>query len=140
MVELRTQPARCAVTRVAGLGESTLYVIWSRCALVVLQVTGHACRRRQVVIVADVAIDALARRYCVCSRQSETCRRVIKARTRPGRGVVTLLASLRETALRVVRIRCALIVLQMARHTSRARQVVIVVDVAIDALTRRNRV
>ena len=50
------------------------------------------------------------------------------------------LASLREIRRHVVRVRGALIILQVARHARRAVQVVVIVDVAIRALPRRHRV
>jgi len=53
---------------------------------------------------------------------------------------VALIACLREAGRNVVRVCGSLIVLQMARHAGRARQGVIIVDMAIDALTRWNRV
>jgi len=51
---------------------------------------------------------------------------------------VTLLAGLREVGGDVVGIVRALVILQMARHTGRAVQIVVVVNVAIRTLSRRD--
>jgi len=80
-------------------------------ALEVLQMARDACRVRQVVVVVDVAFAALARRNCVHARQREAGQVVIEAGIRPGRGVVALLASLRELRADVVWIRRALVIL-----------------------------
>ena len=53
---------------------------------------------------------------------------------------MALIATLREVRRDVVRIRRALVVLEMAGHTGIAGQVVIVIDVAIGALPWRYRV
>ena len=47
----------------AGLCESARHVIRITGALEILQVTGYARRAREVVIIIDVAISALPRRY-----------------------------------------------------------------------------
>jgi len=56
----------------------------------------------------------------------------------PSRSVVTNLASLRKSAGDMVGIRGPLEVLQMARHAGIGSQVVIVIDVAISASSRRH--
>ena len=61
---------------------------------------------------------------------------MIEGRTRPGGGVVTLLAGLREARRDVIRIGRALEVFQVAGNAGRVRagQVVVVIDVALRAL------
>lgn len=55
----------------------------------------------------------------------------------PSNGTVAGLAVLRKSSRDVIRIRSALEILQMARSASRAGQVVIVVDMAVEAYARR---
>jgi len=87
-----------------------------------------------------VAIGTLTRRHGVRARQRETRAVVVERRVQPGTRVVTLLAGLREIRRHMIRVGRALEILQVARDTSRAVEVVVVVDVAVDARTRRNRV
>ena len=122
------------MTDIASLRETLLRVIRIVRVLVVLQVTRYASRLRQVVIVVDVAVCALARWNRVLGRQRETRFRMVKLCRRPGARRVAHFASLRETLLDVVRIGGALVVLQVARDARGLRQLVIVVDVAIRAL------
>src|SRR5512135_2092834 len=98
----------------------------------------HASCRRQVVVVIDVAIAALSRRYRMRAGQSEPCAGMIKRRIEPRSGVVALLAGLGEVRRDVVGIGRALIILQVTRYASRGGDVVIVVDVAVSALSRRH--
>jgi len=65
---------------------------------------------------------------------------VVEGRVQPGGRVVARVAGLREVRSRVIWIRCSLIVLQVTRGTGRAGQVVVVVNVAIGALTGRHGV
>ena len=74
------------------------------------------------------------------SRQGESGARMIERRIQPRGRVVALLAGLREVRGYVIRIRRALVVLQVARHAGRIRDAVIIVHVAVGTLPRRHRV
>ena len=138
VIEGCVQPGAGAVALLASLREIRRDVIRIRRALEILQVTGHARRTCQVVVVVDVAIGALARRHGVQSGQLKPGSAVIEDCVQPGAGAVALLTSLREIRGDVIRIRRALKILQVAGHAGRARQVVVVIDVAIGALARRH--
>ena len=122
---------------IAGLREVSGHVVRIRRALKILQMAAYAGRARQVVVVVDMAIGAQARRYGVRSRQCESGSRVIEFAVGPGYGVMTLLAGRGETAMRY---RCGrrVEIILMAADASRAGDVVVVVYVAIRALTRRD--
>ena len=97
----------------------------------------HARRRRQVVIIVDVAISTSARRHSVQAGQSEASCGVIELAVGPLNRVVALLTGGRESRVRHRRGRVVVIGLV----TTDARgigDVVVVVDVAISTLTRRN--
>ena len=122
----------------AGLRESSLNVIRVRRALVALQMARHAGCHRDVVVVVDVAIDALSRRNGVCSCKREPRRGVVKFCTRPRCGVVALLARLSKTSLHVVRVRGRLEIFQVTRDAGSDRDVVVVIGMAIGTLPRRH--
>ena len=84
-----------------------------------------------------MAVGAHPRRNSVHAREGESGRIVVKRRIRPGNGVVTLIAGLREAGGHVIGIRGSLVILQVTGNAGRAREVVVVVDVAIRTLTRR---
>jgi hypothetical protein len=65
------RPVARAVALLAGLRETRCDVVRIRRALEILQVATHACRGSDGVIVVDVAVGALPRRYCVHSREGE---------------------------------------------------------------------
>jgi len=81
--------------------------------VVVGLVATDAGGRRDVVVVVDVAVRALARRHGMRAGQREPGGRVVKRCRLPCRCVVARLASLRESAAHVVRIRGALEILQV---------------------------
>ena len=87
-----------------------------------------------------MAVRTQTRRQRVTSRQRETGAAVIEGGIGPRRRVMALITCLREAGRNVIRVCGSLIVLQMTRYASRARQGVVIVDMAIDALPRWNSV
>ena len=138
VIEGRVQPRTRVVALIAALGEVRSHVVWVCRSLVVLQVTAHAGGAGEVVVVVDVAIRALTRGHRVHPRQWEVRHVVIERRVRPRGRVVTLSASLGEVGRDVVRIHRALIILQVTAYASCAREIEVVVDVAVGALPGRN--
>ena len=106
---------------------------------VVILVTRNAGSARQVVIVVDMTISTLTRRYRVCTGKRKPCAAVVKRRIQPGTCVVALVTSLRKVRCNVVRIGRALIVLEMAAGAGVRCQVVVIVDMTIGTLPRRDR-
>jgi len=98
-------------------------------------VTRHARRAGQVVVVVDVAIDALARRHDVRTRQNESGGRVVELAVGPGHSVVTLRARGWETGMRNRRGRRVVVGL-VAAHAGGRGDVVVVIDVTIRTLPR----
>lgn len=87
-----------------------------------------------------MAIRAETRRHGVTSRQGETGIAVVEGGIGPRTRAVALIACLRKAGRNVIRVCGSLIVLQMTCHAGRARQGVVIVHVAIDALPRWNGV
>ncbi len=140
VVEGPIQPGRCAMALVAGLREVRLHVVRVSCVLIVLQVTVHARATRDVVIaeLRVVAIGALPRRHRVEAGQRKSGRGVVELAICPLHGIVAVLAGRREASVchrsgRVVEIGL------VARYAGSIGDVVVVVDVAIRALPRRDR-
>ncbi len=136
VIKARRLPGRGRVADVASLREVPLHVIRIRSSVEILEVTGNASRRRQVVIIVDVAVGALTRRDSMRAGQRESGLRVVEVRGLPGCRRVADFASLRQVRLHVVRIRSGVEILEVTRHAGRRRQVVIIVDVAIGASPR----
>ena len=134
VIEFAVRPQNGIVAVLAGGREMRCDVVHrtGRRVVVVLMTT-HARGARQVVIIVDVAVRALARWNRVRTAQRESCSAMVKSCVQPTTGVVTLIAGLREVRRNVIRIRRPLKVLEMAGYAGRAGQVVIVVDVAIAA-------
>ena len=98
VVEARIQPRRSAVAVLTSRGEELWLrgVSWVRRLVVIRLMTANAgCRQRRVVVV-HMAIRALARWNCMQAGQWERRVVVIERRIRPGNGVVTNFALLRE--------------------------------------------
>ena len=127
-------PGRGAVADFASLRVAACHVIRILRARVIVQVAGNACCHRDVVVVVDVAERAWRRRVRACQR--ETRRRVIKLGVRPEGSVVTLFARGREAAMIHRRFR-RVVVRLVARDAGRDRDVVVIVDVAGCARSRR---
>jgi hypothetical protein len=101
----------------------------------------RACRAGQVVVAVDVAIGTLPRRRRVRPGQRESRAAVIEFAIRPKHAVVAGLTRSREMRSDVVHRRgCRVVVIHVASHAGGARQVVVVINVAIRALPRRHRV
>ena len=71
------------MTLLAGLRESALYVVGVRCCLEIFQMARDACRDRDVVVVVDMAIGALAWWHGMGSGQREAGFRMIEGRRLP---------------------------------------------------------
>ncbi len=138
VVERRRLPRRSAMADLATLREAARHVIWIRRSLEVRQVASHAGRTGQVVAAKFrvVAVAALARGYGVHPRQGEAGCAVIELAIHPSRGVMTLFTGRRETGVGHGTGRTGEILL-VARNAGGIRDVVVVVDVAVDAHPRR---
>lgn len=71
--------------------------------LVILQVARDTSRSAQVVIVVDVAVSALPRRYRVAARKGESDGRMIELGSEPVLHAVAFFAGDRELASNVIR-------------------------------------
>jgi len=103
-------------------------------------VARNASRSRQVVVVVDMAVQADSGRIRVRVGQKESDRGMVKAGGLPGDCGVALLAGLRESARHVVGALCALVIREMACHAGRRAEGVVIVDMAVQADSRRIRV
>lgn len=139
VVESRIQPRSRVVTLVAGLREIRRDVVRIRRSLEILQMTGHAGRAVEGVVVVDVTVRARTRWNSVHASQRETGCGVIEFTVSPQHRVMALLTGRRESRVRHGR-RCVVVVVLVARDACCTRDVVVVVDVAVRALARRNRV
>lgn len=118
----------------AGMG------YWRRGIVVSGLVATDARRGCNAVVVVDVTVAALPRRYGVRAGQRESGFRMIERRRLPRRSVVAGVAGLGKSAGDVVRVRGVLKILQVTRYASLASQVVVVVAVAIATLPGRDGV
>jgi len=121
MVESAIGPLNGVMAGFAGSWKRGGDVVHRRKSVrVIVLMARYAGRARQVVVVVNVAIGALARRNGVVTSQYEACAVVVEGCVEPRRRVVALVAALGEVRCNVIRIRSSLIVLQMARHAGGA--------------------
>ena len=92
VVKRRVHPVAGVVALLASLGETGGDVVGIARALEIFQVTGHARRAVERVVIADVTIGALPGGHGVHARQSKAGDGVIKRGVGPLHGVVTLFA------------------------------------------------
>ncbi len=140
MVESRVRPTCCVVAGVTSLREIRGHVIRIRRPLVIRQMAGHAGRAVQRVVVVDVTVRTLSRRYGVSARQRKSGVVVVKRRIHPVDGVMACLAGLREVGGNVIRVRSVFEISQVTGDAGCAVQRVIVVDVAVGAQPGRHGV
>ena len=141
VIEDRVRPFNGVVADLAGLRESRLHMGRIFGVVVVGLVAGDAGRIVQLVIVVDVAVAALSRRYRVRTGQRPAGLRVIKFAIVPVDGVMTSLTGHRQAGLDVIHwLFRVVIVLLMTSDASRLVELVIAIDVAIDTSARRNSV
>ena len=144
VVERCTGPSRSVVAILARIGEELRLrgVARVRRVLIVGLVATVASRRQRRVIAVHVAIRALTRRNDVRPCQRERRVVVVESRIRPHHRAMAQFTLLREASSGVGRIVCAVVVLQVARHASVSRNVVIAVGrvVAVRASARWNGV
>ena len=138
VIELRVRPLHRIVALLTRSRESGVRH-WAYRIVEVVLMAADACGARNIEIVIDVAICTLARGNGVRTGQRKTGLRVIESRRLPGCGGVAGFASLCESTAHVIRVRGSLEIFQVTRHAGGAGQVVVVIDVAIGALPRRNR-
>lgn len=131
VVKAGVAPVGGRVALLAGLRHVGLHVIRVGCPFVILQVAGDASRAGEVVIVVHVTLRALQGQVRAGQREAGVV--VIERRIRPGRGVVALLASLRKSLLRMVRVAGVVVIGQVAADAGRvgAGQRVVSVHVAL---------
>src|SRR5437763_1253660 len=106
--------------------------------VVVGLVAAHAGGRGDVVVVVDVTIRTLPRWHGMRTGQNESGGRVIELAVGPGHSVVTLLAGGGEAGMRYRRGRGVVVGL-VATDAGGRGDVVVVVDVTVRTLPRRNR-
>ena len=132
VVEGRIGPEHGVVAGFARGWEARRDVIHRRGRVVVIGLMArHTRGAGQVVVIVDVAIRTLPRRGRVRPGQREPRAVVVERRAQPGRGAVAGIASLREVRRHVIRIRRALVILQVTGDARRAVQRVVVVNVAV---------
>ena len=100
---------------------------------------GHASRACQIVVIVDVAIGARARWHSVQAGQRKAGGGVVELGIGPRHSIVALLARRGKSVVRHRR-RRVVVFLLVATDAGRIRNGVVVVDVAVSTLPRRNHV
>ena len=141
VVKHSVRPQHRVVTQFASRRESSRDVVHRGESVVVIRLmAAHAGRSGDVVVAINMATRALQRGHHVRPGQGETGSRVVEDCIGPQHRVMTLLASLREASLHVVRIGRSLVILQMATYTGCRGDAVVAIDVAVRTLQRRHHV
>lgn len=142
VIERRARPGCRVVTGLACRREKLRLGRMSRvCGVVVIGLmTTDAGRRQSRVVIVDMAVRTDARWHRVRASQGEGCVVVIEGGVGPDRCVMTEFARGRKTGGGVGRIRRARVVFLVARIAECAIERIVIVDVTINALARRNGV
>ena len=125
-------PGDDLVACLAGGGEAGRHVIGVVGGQILNLVTRIAVGRERCVVVVHVATGARYGRMCSHERERRVV--MVEGRGLPRRCAVADVALLGKSSSHVIRIRRALVILQVATHAGGIRQVVIPVDVTIAAL------
>jgi len=137
VVERRSRPVRRAVAGITRVGEPHLRVVRILCVGVIRLMARYARSIRAGQIVVAVHVTRATGGRGMRPGQRESGGRVVEGPVTPVRRRMALVAGLREARLYVIGIGRALEVCQMALRACPARQLVIVVRMALRALQRR---
>jgi len=140
VIELAIRPLDRVVAGCTGGREMGGDVVRIVRILVVRLVAAIAVRGQVFVIVVDVAVGAGARRYGMRAREGEAGLVVVKVGVGPFDRVMADLAGLRKASLHVIRVIRVVEIGQVASDAGGVVELVIVVDVAVRALSRWHRV
>ena len=141
VIERSVRPHLGVVAGLARRREPGCGVIGIGGGVVIRLVAPVAIRGKRGVVVVDVAIRALPWRYSVRAGQGERRGVVVELAVGPDYRVVAQFAGRRETGRDMVhRALGVVVVVQVTTDAGRGVQLVVVVDVAIRALPRRDRV
>ena len=140
VIELAIRPLDSVVAGCTGGREMGGDVVRIVRILVVRLVAAIAVGGQSCVIVVDVAVGAGARRYSVGACEREAGLVVVKVGVGPFDRVMADLAGLRKASLHVIRVIGVIEIGQVTSDAGGVVQPVIVVDMAVRALSRRRRV
>jgi len=133
------------VAKITGLREGGGDVIRVSGRLIILQMAIHAGRTGEIVIVVDMAIGALPRRYSVTGGQGKSDGAVIELGVQPVVGSVAAIAGRREVGRNVVRTFGRLEISHVAGRASRGHRLelaggsTLVAGIAIDNCVRSDQ-